>query len=123
MRWPPNQSVAMLANWMTRITEGNMKAIRRPTPRPTTKRSSFAAAKRSPLEVVADEGADNAHAGDLLAQHLVDPVDAELHRAEQRAHPRDEQHDDGGEERDEDEKERRERHVLVERQDDAADAR
>ena len=44
-------------------------------------------AKRSLLVLVADERADHPDAGDLLAQHPVDAVDADLHRPEQRPHP------------------------------------
>ena len=106
MRWPPNQSVAILARWMTNMTDGNMNAIRRPTPSATLKRSSLAPAKRSALEGVADKGPDDPDAGDLLAQHLVDAVDPHLHEAEQGPHPRDDEHDDDGEQGDEDDEER-----------------
>jgi len=45
-------------------------------------RSSFATAKTLRFGIVAHESSDDAHPGDLLAQHLVDAVDLQLHGPE-----------------------------------------
>ena len=81
MRSAPNQTAATLETLSTSITVGNMNAISRPARSDVTVRSSLAAPKRVGLVGLADEGPHDAHAGDLLAQHLVDPVDALLHHA------------------------------------------
>ena len=87
MRWPPNQSTATLETLTTSMTVGNISAISRPTASDTSVSSVLASPNRSLLVLVADERPDDPDAGDLLAHHPVDPVDALLHAAEQRAHP------------------------------------
>ena len=66
---------------------------------------------------LADEGPHDAHAGDLLAQHLVDAVDALLHDLELRHHPHDDEADADDQHRDADEQEQRQRAVLAHRHD------
>ena len=61
---------------MTTITVGNISAISRPAPSETSVSSVLAPANRCLLVAVADEGADHPDAGDLLAHHPVDRVDA-----------------------------------------------
>src|SRR5664280_3436145 len=73
------------------------------------------------LAAVPHEGPDDADAGDLLAQHAVDPVDPGLHQAEQWPHPGDDRGHDDGQHRNDDEQEGRQRHVLIERHQDTAD--
>ena len=46
IRWPPNHSTATLEMLMTSMTVGPINAIRRPVPRPTSRMSLLAAAKR-----------------------------------------------------------------------------
>ena len=58
-----------------------MNAISRPARSDVAVRSSLAVAEARRLVRLADEGPHDPDAGDLLAQHLVDPVDALLHRA------------------------------------------
>ncbi len=60
---------------------GKMAAIQRPTVIETSVRSALAVAEALGLEGFADEGPDHPDAGDLLAQHLVDGVEALLHAA------------------------------------------
>ena len=69
------------------MTTGNISANRRPARSAVSVSSALAVAKRSASIALAHEGADDADAGELLAQDLVDRVDALLHRAEQRHHP------------------------------------
>ena len=60
-------------------------ASQRPARTATSVRSSLASREARGLVRLADEGADHADAGDLLAQHPVDLVDALLHQPEARA--------------------------------------
>ena len=74
------------------------------------------------LEGFADEGADDADAGDLFAQHTVDVVDLVLHAAEQRHEEVDEDGDDDEEDRHGDPHQPGQPGVFPEGHDDAADA-
>ena len=60
-----------------------------------------------------DEGPDDAHAGERLAHDLVDPVELDLHRPEQRDRPAHHEADHERHERQDDEEEARQGHVLV----------
>ena len=75
------------------------------------------------LEVLADEGADHANAGDLLAHHLVDAVDLALHQPEQRDRLDEQEGKDCGEHRDDKDQHRGELHVRTQSHDHAADGR
>ena len=57
------------------MTIGKTSAISRPTARAAPVSSALASAKRGLLVVLTDERPDHPDAGDLLAQHAVDPVD------------------------------------------------
>ena len=73
---------------------------------------------------LAHERPHDAHAGDLLAQHLVDVVDALLHLAELGHHPRRRRcRRRSTSDRDADEQDQRQPDVLAHRHDDAADDR
>jgi hypothetical protein len=74
---------------MIAISVGMARAKIRFTRSAVAVRSAFAVWKR--LRGHAQERPDHPHAGDLLAQHLVDPVDFVLHGPEQRHH-----HDEHG---------------------------
>ena len=74
---------------MTSMTIGNMSAISRPATSEVPVSSSFTVPKRPRLLALADEGAHDPDAGDLLAQHLVDVVEPLLHHAELRDHAAD----------------------------------
>ena len=69
----------------------------------------------------ADEGAHHADAGDLLAEHAVDGVDAFLHLAELRHHPRHDHEDADHQHRDADRQDPRQPTVLANCHDDPAD--
>ena len=69
------------------ITIGNIAAIQRPVRTATSVSSSLASPKRAVSSRLADEGADDADAGDLLAQDPVHGVDPHLHHPEPRDHP------------------------------------
>ena len=81
IRLAPNQTAATLDRFTVSITVGNMNAMSRPVRSAVSVSSSFAVSNRTRLVGLADEGADDAHPGDLLAQDLVHTVDARLHRA------------------------------------------
>src|SRR5262249_39166120 len=72
------------------------------------------------LVATADERAEHAHAGDLLAQHLVDAVDLHLRRAEGRHALPQHEGDDQPEHGDDDEEYRRQGDVLAQGHDHAA---
>ena len=86
MRCPPNHSTATLEVFITSMTIGNISAISLPTPQRNREQLVVRGVEALPLVLVADERADDADAHDLLAQHLVDLVDALLHQPERRAH-------------------------------------
>ena len=75
------------------MTIGKTSAISRPTASAVPVYGAVGLVEALALEVLADERAHDADAGDLLAQDAVDPVDGLLHRAELRQHPRDHQAD------------------------------
>ena len=91
IRCPPNQMTAMLDPFITNIIVGNMSAIRRPALSEVSVRSWLTAVEALPLDRLADERPDDAHADNLPAEHAVDAVEALLHQPELRHHPR---HDD-----------------------------
>jgi hypothetical protein len=70
---------------------------------------------------LADEGAHDPDAGDLLAQHPVDLVDARLHRPEARQHPGDHEADREEQRRHDDRQDPPEPEVLAQRHQHAAD--
>ena len=74
------------------------------------------------LHVLADERADHADAGELLAQHPVHGVDPGLHQPEQRHHPGDDQPHRDQQHRHADRDQPGQLQVLPHRHDDAADA-
>ena len=74
------------------------------------------------LVVVAHERANHAHARERLAGDLVDAVDLDLHRLEQRHRPRDDEVQERRHQRQHDDEDQREHRVLAHRHDDAADA-
>ena len=76
-----------------------------------------------PLLLVAgaDEGADDPDPAERLAGDLVDPVDLDLHRLEQRQRAGHQEPDDEGHERQDDDEDPRQRDVLAEGHDDPAD--
>ena len=76
IRWPPNHSTATLDALNTSITVGNISACSLPTCSAVAVRSSFAPCEARGLRRLAHERAHHPHAGDLLAQHAVDGVDA-----------------------------------------------
>ena len=76
-----------------------------------------------PLAILADEGAHDADAGDLFAQHPVHRVEAGLHLPEERDHAPDDDGDDGDEDRHGDRNQPGQADVLAHRHDDAADHR
>ena len=123
MRSAPSQIAATVETFSTSITVGNMNAMSRPARSEVIVSSSFASANRVGLVGLADERAHDAHAGDLLAQHRVDLVDALLHDLELRDHPDDHQPDADHEHRDAHQQEQREGAVLAHREDHAADDR
>ena len=81
-RCPPNQITATLETFTTSSTSGNID--RHPAPGAHRHRGEVAVGGGEPLGLVrlADERAHDADAGDLLAQHPVDLVDAQLHEPE-----------------------------------------
>ncbi len=89
MRSPPIQTAATLDTLRTSITIGNMNAISRPARSEVVGEVVVGAAEALGLVGLAHEGPHHADAGDLLAQHLVDAVDALLHQPELRDHPDD----------------------------------
>ena len=91
MRSPPNQTTATLETLRTSITVGNMNAISRPARSDVAVSVVVGHAEALDLLGLADEGPHHPDAGDLLAQHLVDAVDALLHEPELRDHPHDHQ--------------------------------
>ena len=64
----------------TSITVGNMSAISRPARSEVVGELGVGVAEALGLLGLAHEGPHDPDAGDLLAQHLVHPVDALLHR-------------------------------------------
>ena len=80
---------------MRKFTVGNIDDISRPARSETSVRSCVGLAEALLLLRLAHERAHDADAGDLLAQHAVDLVDALLHQPERRHHPRheDAEHD------------------------------
>ena len=73
------------------------------------------------LVLRADERADDADAAERLAGDLVDAVDLDLHRLEERQRPGHERADDEGHDRQDHDQDARQRDVLAERHDDPAD--
>ena len=98
-RCAPNQRTAMLETLKKNMMIGNISASSRPTRSAVSVSSAFARPKRSPLEVLADEGANHPDAADLLSQHPVEHIDPGLHLAELRHHPRHQQADGDSERR------------------------
>ena len=76
---------------MRKLTVGNIDDISRPARSDTSVRSALASSNRRALLRLAHERPHHPDAGDLLAQHPVDLVDALLHQPERRHHPRHEQ--------------------------------
>ena len=79
MRLAPSHSTATLDRLMSTLTVGNIIAIRRPPRSDVAVSSSLACLEAGGLLRLADERPHDAQAGDLLAQHAVDGVDALLH--------------------------------------------
>ena len=73
---PPNQSTATLETLRTSITVGNIVASQRPARTATVGEVVVGLGEPRGLVRLADERADHPDAGDLLAQHPVDRVDA-----------------------------------------------
>jgi len=68
-----------------------------------------------------DEGPDHADAGEGFAHDLVDSIELDLHRPEQRDRAAHDDRDERGHERQHDDEKAGQRHVLADRQDDPAD--
>ncbi len=82
MRLAPNQSTATLETLMIRMTVGNMTAMSRPARSDVVRELVVGRGETLGLLGLAHEGPHHPDAGDLLAQHPVDLVDALLHDPE-----------------------------------------
>ncbi len=89
--WRRTSSTATLETLRMSMTIGNISAISRPARSAVSVRSALARRSARRLVRLADEGPHHPDAGDLLAQHPVDLVDALLHEPELRHHLADDQ--------------------------------
>ncbi len=86
-RSPPIQITATLDMLMISITVGNVAAMQAAGAQRGLGQLVVRLAEPLGLLRFAHERPHDPHAGDLLAQHEVDPVDPHLHRLERRHHP------------------------------------
>ena len=93
-RWPPNHSTAAVAMCRIMLISGNISTKRLPTFTRHAGELGVGVLEALGLVRFAHEGAHHADAGDLLAQHAVDAVDAVLHLAEERHQEDDQDADD-----------------------------
>ena len=112
MRSPPNHMIATVERFKMPMSAGIMSAKRRLTLGAVSVRSALASSN-APLEVVAHERPDDADARERLAHDLVDAVDLDLHRLEQRHRAHEHEADEHRHEREDDDEQRREGHVLA----------
>ena len=83
----PNQMTATVERLKIAVIVGIVIANRRLTRSEVSNRSRLAVVEALLLVPRPDERPDDAHAGQRLAHHLVDPVELDLHRPEQRDRP------------------------------------
>ena len=123
MRWAPNHTIATLAPLMISIMLGNVSANSRVTASVVAVEVGVGLGEACLLVTGAHERAHHPDAGEVLAQHPVQTVDLELHRAEERHGTPQHEPDDHEHQRHDDEQQTRQPHVLAQRHDHAADHR
>ena len=123
MRLAPIQMAATLDTFRTIVTVGNISAMSRPAASDVVVSSPLAAPNRALSSGSRTNARTTRMPRDLLPQHLVHPVDADLHEPELRDHPGDHQAD--GDEQDGDAHQQQEGQpaILADGQDDATDRR
>ena len=120
-RIAPNHMTATSDRLRIAVITGIVRANSRLTAIAVSNRSLVGRLEALLLVAGPDERPDDPDAGQRLARHLVDPVELDLHRPEQRDRPAHHEADDEAHDRQDDDEQARQRHVLADGHDDPAD--